>query len=67
LAIITNVVDPDVIVIGGSVSNAWQFFYNSLIENLHANINQAPREHLQVVRAALGENAGLLGAAALLL
>jgi glucokinase len=67
LAIITNVVDPDVIVIGGSVSNAWQFFYSSLIENLHANINQAPREHLQVMRAALGENAGLLGAAALLL
>jgi glucokinase len=67
LAIITNVVDPDVIVIGGSVSNAWQFFYNSLIENLNKNINHAPREHLQVVRAALGENAGLLGAAALLL
>jgi glucokinase len=67
LAIITNVLDPDIIVIGGSVSQAWQFFYNSLIENLHENINQAPRENLQVVRAALGDNAGLMGAAALLL
>ncbi len=67
LAIITNVLDPDIIVIGGSVSHAWQFFYNSLIENLYENINQAPREHLQVVRAALGDNAGLMGAAALLL
>jgi glucokinase len=67
LAIITNVLDPDIIVIGGSVSHAWQFFYNSLIENLHENINQAPRENLQVVRAALGDNAGLMGAAALLL
>lgn len=67
LAIITNVLDPDIIVIGGSVSHAWQFFYNSLIEKLHENITQAPREHLEVVRAALGDNAGLLGAAALLL
>ncbi len=67
LAIITNLLDPDVIVIGGSVSHAWQFFYNSMLENLHENINQAPREHLQIVQAALGDNAGLLGAAALLL
>jgi len=67
LAIIANLLDPDVIVIGGSVSHAWQFFYNSMIENLHKNINQAPKDHLKVVRAALGDNAGLLGAAALLL
>jgi len=67
LAIITNLLDPDVIVIGGSVSHAWKFFINSLIENLHKNILQAPREHLKVVRAALGDNAGLLGAAALFL
>lgn len=67
LAIITNLLDPDVIVIGGSVSHAWQFFYDSMLKNLHGNINQAPREHLQIVSAALGDNAGLLGAAALLL
>lgn len=67
LAIIANLLDPDVIVIGGSVSHAWQFFYNSMIENLYKNINQAPKDHLKVVRAALGDNAGLLGAAALLL
>lgn len=67
LAIITNLLDPDVIVIGGSVSNAWDFFKHSLIENLHQNINQAPREHIAVIRASLGDNAGLLGAAALLL
>ena len=67
LAIIANLLDPDVIVIGGSVSHAWHFFYNSLVENLHKNINQAPKNHLKVVRAALGDNAGVLGAAALLL
>ncbi len=67
LAIITNLIDPDVIVIGGSVSHAWQFFYTSMLNNIHENINHAPREHLKIVRAALGDNAGLLGAAALLL
>jgi glucokinase len=67
LAIITNLLDPDVIVIGGSVSHAWEFFHNSLIENLHRNINQAPKDHIQVVRSVLGDDAGLLGAAALLL
>lgn len=67
LAIITNLLDPDAIVIGGSVSHAWQFFNHLLFENLYKNIHQAPKDHLQVVQAALGDNAGLLGAAALLL
>lgn len=67
LAIITNLLDPDVIVIGGSVSHAWPFFYDSMLKNIHENINQAPRAHLQIRQAALGDDAGLLGAAALLL
>jgi len=65
LAIIVNILDPDVFVIGGSVSNSWNLFYEPLIKNLHQNINQAPRQHLKVFRASLGDNAGLLGAAAL--
>lgn len=66
VAIMVNILDPDVFVIGGSVSNAWQYFESSLIENLRNNINDAPREHVQVLQASLGDNAGLLGAAALL-
>lgn len=67
LAIITNLLDPDTIVIGGSVSHAWKFFNHSMLENLHNNINQAPRDHLHVVRSALGDDAGVIGAAALML
>jgi len=67
LAIITNILDPDMFVIGGSVSHAWKYFHQSLIDNLHRNINQAPKQHLRIVRAELGDNAGVLGAAALLL
>lgn len=66
LAIITNLIDPDVIVIGGSVCHAWSFFAPTMKRHLEENINQAPREHLHVVPAALGDDAGLLGAAALL-
>jgi len=66
LAIIVNILDPGIIVVGGSVSNAWIYFSQSLVENLHANINPAPRDNLSVVHASLGDNAGLLGAAALL-
>ncbi len=66
LAIITNLIDPDIIVIGGSVCHAWSFFAPTMKRHLDENINQAPREHLQVVPAKLGDDAGLLGAAALL-
>lgn len=66
LAIFVNILDPDAIVIGGSVSNAWQYFSKSLSEHLYENINPLPRNNISVVKASLGDNAGLLGAAALL-
>jgi len=65
LAIMVNILDPDVFVIGGSVSNAWDFFHTTLKTNLIQNINDGPKNHLKVTRAALGDNAGVLGAAAL--
>ncbi|HEX9973097.1 MAG TPA: ROK family protein [bacterium] len=67
VAVMVNLLDPDVVVIGGSVSNAWEFFHETLIETVNRNITKAPREHLKIERSSLGENAGLLGAAALLL
>jgi len=66
LAILTNVIDPDIIVVGGSVCHAWSYFAPTMKKHLDENINQAPRDHIQVVPAQLGDDAGLLGAAALL-
>ena len=66
LAIMVNLLDPDVFVVGGSISNAWELFETPLLKNLYQNINDEPRRHLLVQRALLGDNAGLLGAAALL-
>ncbi|OQX85701.1 hypothetical protein B6D60_07450 [candidate division KSB1 bacterium 4484_87] len=66
LAILVNVLDPDILVVGGSVSNSWEFFKISLTQNILQHINEEPRKHLQVKHASLGDNAGLLGAAALI-
>ncbi|MDZ7265366.1 MAG: ROK family protein [candidate division KSB1 bacterium] len=66
LSIIVNLLDPDTIVVGGSVSHAWPFFEKRLLQHLFENINDAPRKHVKCVPAALGDDAGLLGAAALL-
>ena len=63
-AIIINLLDPDVFVVGGSVSNAWKFFSARLIENLYKHINPVPMQHLNITKASLGDNAGVLGAAA---
>ncbi|OQX95880.1 hypothetical protein B6I21_03100 [candidate division KSB1 bacterium 4572_119] len=65
LAIMVNILDPDVFIIGGSVANSWKYFHNELTGNLFSIINEYPRKHLKVFKASLGDNAGLLGAAAL--
>jgi glucokinase len=64
IAIMVNFLDPDVFVIGGSVSNAFTFFEKSMIQNAHKHINPIPRQHLSILHATLGNDAGVLGAAA---
>ena len=60
-----NLLDPDVVIIGGSMANAMELFYPSLIEALCKNICSVPSKNLRIVRAQLGEDTGLIGAAAL--
>lgn len=67
LAYVVNILDPEVIIIGGSLSNAYEFFSKRTIETLHKNINRAPMENLRVELAKLGSNAGFIGAACLIL
>lgn len=67
LSLVVNLLDPEVIIVGGSMSRAFDLFSEKTIEILHQNINPVPREHLKVEQARLGENAGFIGAACLLL
>lgn len=64
IATMINFLDPDIFVIGGSVSNAYSFFEKSMIENVHEHINPIPKQHVSILHATLGNDAGVLGAAA---
>lgn len=61
LSVVVNIVDPDVIVLGGGVGNIDEL-YRDGVEALKAwTFNLTP--HVQVVRPLLGDSAGVFGAA----
>lgn len=60
-----NMVDPGIVVIGGSIANPMHFFCNSMDSVLKRHICPIPAGETQVVKAALGDNAGYIGAASL--
>lgn len=60
---VVNLLDPHVVVLGGSMVQAWDHFAPAMLDSLHANIFALPREHLKVVQSQLGEEAALIGAA----
>jgi len=65
LSYAVNVVDPEIIIIGGSISKNFNLFSESLDKTLRKHINPIPAQRLKVVPAQLGDNAGLIGAACL--
>lgn len=60
-----NLLDPDVVILGGSIAKAFKFFSPSMEKQLRKHICPVPAEKTRVVCAKLGSNAGLIGAAAL--
>ena len=60
-----NLIDPDVVIIGGSMANSLELFYPSMHEFLSKNICPVPAQKLRIAMAQLGNNAGFIGAAAL--
>jgi glucokinase len=60
-----NLIDPDIVILGGSISNAFKLFSPSMEKYLRKHICPVPAEKTRVVIARLGANAGLIGAAAL--
>jgi len=65
VAYLCNIIDPDVVVLGGSLSKAFDLFAKSMLGEAHRFINRINRERVRIVPAALGDAAGVLGAAAL--
>ncbi|MBS1933557.1 MAG: ROK family protein [Bacteroidetes bacterium] len=63
ISVITNILDPDVIVVGGGVGNIDEL-YSEGIASLQKNIfNDAV--HTLILKPSLGDSAGVFGAAAL--
>lgn len=62
-----NIIDPDAVILGGSIANAMELFSPSMEKTLRKNISPLPAEKTKVVKASLGDHAGLIGAACLVL
>nr|MDA8218582.1 ROK family protein [Dehalococcoidales bacterium] len=59
--------DPEMVVIGGGVSRAGDFLFRPVIETVKLRAMSSYSEGIAIVPAALGDNAGLMGAVALVL
>jgi glucokinase len=67
VAWLCNAFDPEVFILGGSVARAWHLFHEELLREARKYINAVTRDAVRIVPAALGDAAGMLGAAALAL
>ena len=65
LANLVNILNPETIVIGGGVSNAWELFGEHAVKEMRARAFPIPGARVKVKPAECGDNAGLLGAARL--
>ena len=61
-----NVVDPEVVIIGGSVVRSADLFLDNVKKRLAKFITRQAAEQLEILPAQLEENAGFMGAAALM-
>ena len=65
LADLVNVLNPEVIVIGGGAAAGWDLFIHHVEDQIKARAFREPAERVKLVRAMLGDDAGILGAARL--
>ncbi len=65
LAGIINVLNPELIVIGGGVANAGKYLFDPLRDMIKKRVFPFLAEKTKIVRAQLGEEAGIIGSAML--
>ncbi|MGI9035679.1 MAG: ROK family protein, partial [Pyrinomonadaceae bacterium] len=63
LASLINVLNPEVIIIGGGAAAGWKFFMPHTQETIYQRAYREPAERAKIVRAELCDDAGVLGAA----
>ncbi len=65
LASVINLLDPDRIVIGGGVAQAGKVLFDVIKKTVRERAMPIPGENTKIVPAELGEDAGIIGASAL--
>ena len=59
---VVNLLNPRLIVIGGGVSNNYKFLYKTVYKIIQQRAMKVQAKMVKVVRAKLGDSAGILGA-----
>jgi glucokinase len=65
IANLINIFNPQMIVIGGGVKDAWPLFMEVAREEIKKRAFEYPAARTQIVQSMLGDDAGMIGAAAL--
>lgn len=60
---LVNVLDPEALVVGGGLGLAGGRYWEQLVRSTRAHVWNEAARHLPIVQAALGPDAGLIGAA----
>jgi glucokinase len=63
MASFINIFNPEIIVVGGGVSEAWEVFAEPARAETLRRAFQVPAQRCRIVRAERGDDAGLIGAA----
>ncbi len=59
LSVLANTFDPDVIVLGGSVSKSFQYFKSTMNETLKKNVSSVAAKNIKVVKSKDADSAAL--------
>lgn len=65
LAGVVNLLNLDAIIIGGGISNAGKILFDSVRKTIHKRAMSVQAHHVKILKAKLGTDAGLIGAAIL--
>jgi glucokinase len=63
MANVVNIFNPEMIVVGGGVSAAWELFAHTARDEIIKRAFPVPARRCRIARAECGDDAGLLGAA----
>ncbi len=64
IAGLINIFNPEMVVLGGGVKDAWPLFIEAAREEIRARAFAYPAERTRIVPSQLGDDAGMVGAAA---